>query len=87
MDVSKLPGMIETTEIKQLYHNASKIQEQSAIIEFGCFMGKSTLALALGSQKNKIPMLVLDGFRTASSSTFAQQVINACNFILQFQQT
>ena len=80
MELSKLPGMIEKSEIVQLQDYASKVKQEDAIVEFGCFMGKSTLALTLENKKRSIKTLVLDGFKAPINTQFSKELIRACSY-------
>ena len=72
--------MIESAEIKQLSDYSAKPFQNQSIIEFGCFMGKSTLAMAKSLQNNNTPLCIVDGFRTEVKSSFSKHVNSACSF-------
>ena len=80
MDLTRLPGIIESAEIKQLSDYAAKPFLNQSIIEVGCFMGKSTLAMANSILNKNTPLCIVDGFRTEVKSGFSKHVNNACSF-------
>ena len=80
MDLSKLPGMIETSEIFHLQEYASKVKQLDAIVEYGCFMGKSTLALTLVNKERSVKSLVLDGFKAPMNTQFSDEIFKACSY-------
>lgn len=83
--IMQIDGMTSREEIEQLYELASKAQH--GIAEIGCWRGRSTVALALGSLAgNKVPVYAIDphddAHMVAETSEFHFKATDRAHFML-----
>lgn len=57
-----VPGWMTTRDLSVLYRLASLVPENGSILEIGCFLGRSTMALYAG-KKSSVSLTVVDTFQ------------------------
>lgn len=81
-DASKIPGMIDPLEQKDLFLQASSVNltTESIMVEFGTFLGRSTACIAEGLYQNPPRsssniVYAYDSFRCRDDGAFAPHVV------------
>ncbi|KKM91609.1 hypothetical protein LCGC14_1226810 [marine sediment metagenome] len=54
LELTDIPGWMSDQEIEWLYKTAGKFDKNAIIIELGCWLGKSTVALCAGAKTRNI---------------------------------
>ncbi|MDA9689862.1 hypothetical protein N9V13_05575 [Betaproteobacteria bacterium] len=77
MKHKEIPGLIELVESEGLVKAGKLVPEGTSIVEFGCYLGRSTQAILDGvNGGNKgIKFFVFDRFCIPSSDTFSQTLV------------
>ena len=74
---SNIPGLIEKIEFDSLLNVAKMVRSNSDVVEFGCYLGRSTSAILLGLEaKDGVSMHVYDGFEIPEKDPFAKTLVS-----------
>jgi len=75
-----IPGLIEQGEFDILTEYAGSVDPGSAIVEFGCYLGRSTSAILKGANPIKdTKIFVFDAFSIRGNDPFAQTMVGHVN--------
>ena len=75
-----IPGLIEPVEFEALEKVSGAVVPGSSIIEFGCYLGKSTSAILKGANLvEDTKIFVFDGFKIKETDPFARTMLGHVN--------
>ena len=71
-----IPGLIEQGDFDALTEFAGSVDPGSTIVEFGCYLGRSTSAILKGANRIKdTKIFVFDGFKISENDPFAKTMV------------
>ena len=78
LKINNIPGLIEPIEVAGLEKAASLVQSDEQIIEFGCYLGRSTQAILNGvsEKESNIDLFVYDQYCVHTRDKFSQTLLN-----------